>query len=205
MLMRLCATLIALIGLFDGSPAKSGVLLVGELNGVPLKMEMGLDRSRVLATAGEVVHLIDLEKNHVYRTDAQGTVRHRAGGLDDGASTLAYSLSDWSAGPPVAGHGSRYNVLQVGEEICGEVLASAWMSEFMGEITRSLELVQRVDQRLRPISRDTCGAIPLEAFTSNGWPLMAGWKDETVFHTQTLRFDYRLDAKHFILPQNWVE
>lgn len=187
------------------NPVKAGVLLEGELNGVPLRVEMGLDRSRVLASVGGIAHLVDLEHNHVYRTESSGILRVRAGGLDDGASTLPYRLSDWSEGPPVAGHGSRYNVLQIDETICGEVLASGWMAEFMREVQRSIELVQRVDRRLRPVNRKDCGAIPFNAFATNGWPLLAGWKDETVFRADTLRFDHRAAADKFNLPTVWVE
>lgn len=196
---------LALALILFGLPLHAGVLFKGQLNGVPLTLEMGVDRTRVLATVEQSTHLVDLVNNHVYRTDAAGTRRFRAGGMDDGGSTLPYRLSDWSEGPPVAGHGSRYNVLQIDETICGEVLASRWMSDFMREIQQSIELIQRVDQRLQPIPRESCGAVPFLAFTRNGWPLMVGWKDVTVFQADVLKFDYRAEANRFDLPASWVE
>ena len=200
-----CIRILALWLFLLAPQAMAGVLLEGQLNGVSLRLEMGLDRSRVLATAGGIRHLVDLSKKHVYRSDGNGTHRHQAGGMDDGASALAYRLNDWSEGPPVAGHGSRYNVLQIGEKICGEVLSSSWMQPFMGEIQFAIELIQRVDERLRPVLRDECGKIPFTAFAGNGWPLFAGWHDETVFRADVLRFDYRADARQFELPRRFTQ
>ena len=173
------------------------------MEGVPLRFEMGHDRTRVSASVGGARRLIDLERDHVYFLDGGRARRVRAGLHDDGATALPYRLAEWGAGPLVAGHGSRYNVLRVGETICGEVLASAWMLEFLGPVLRSVELMQRLETSLRPRPRGDCGAIPFDAYAENGWPLMAGWKDSTPFLSTTVRFDHVADPALFALPREF--
>ncbi|MEZ5824875.1 MAG: hypothetical protein R3C97_09080 [Geminicoccaceae bacterium] len=185
--------------------AVAGTLVEGAIEGVPVRFEMGQDRTRVLASIGGSRHLIDLSREHVYALDRAVPLRVRAGLHDDGASTAHYQLSEWSPGPPIGGHGSHYNVLQLGETICGEVLASRWMLEFLGPVVRSVELMQRLVPDIRPRPRGDCGAIPFNAYAGNGWPLMAGWKDATVVMTDNVRFDHKIDAASFALPQRYSE
>ena len=90
------------------------------------------------------------------------------------------------------------------EQICGEVLASAWMTPFLEPVVRSLELMQRVAPALRPVQRENCGAIPFTVYARNGWPLMAGWRDEAAFLTQTVRFDHYPDDARFARPGDTV-
>jgi len=189
----LALVLLAMLG-----EARAGMLVEGMFNGVPIRAETGSDRNLVLVSVNGSRHLVDVERRHVY--PGGGGAMIRAGALDDGAPLPAYSLRKWSAGPQVAGHASTYHVLQVGERICGEVLASAWMAPFIEPITRSLELLQRLEPELEPVDRAECGAIPFAVYARNGWPLMAGWADEAAFLTQTVRFDHYPDDAIFQRP-----
>lgn len=192
-------TLAALASPVAVGEARAGMLVEGLLNGHPIRLETGSDRNLVLVSLGGSRHLVDVERRHVYPMTS-GAAMIRAGGLDNGAALLPYSLRKWSAGPQVAGHASTYNVLQVGERICGEVLASSWMTPFIEPITRSLELMQRVEPDLHPVDRAECGAIPFDVYARNGWPLMAGWSDEAAFLTETVRFDHYPDDTIFQRP-----
>jgi hypothetical protein len=192
-------TLAALAAPVAVGEARAGMLVEGLFNGHPIRLETGSDRNLVLVSLGGSRHLVDVERRHVYPMTS-GVAMIRAGGLDNGAALLPYSLRKWSAGPQVAGHASTYNVLQVGERICGEVLASSWMTPFIEPISRSLELMQRVEPALRPVDRAECGAIPFDVYARNGWPLMAGWSDEAAFLTETVRFDHYPDDTIFQRP-----
>lgn len=196
---RLLACLVLLLGCAVGE-ARAGMLVEALFNGKPVRVETGTDRNLVLVSMGITRHLVDVQRQHVYALNGAAGQPIRAALLDDGARMLPYNLKKWSAGPQVAGHASTYHVLQVGERICGEVLASAWMTPFIEPITRSLELMQRVEPALRPIDRAECGAIPFTVYARNGWPLMAGWVDDAAFLTQTVRFDHYPDDTLFRRP-----
>lgn len=202
-LMRWCCPLLVLLALLAWLPpgrAGAGMLVEATFNGVPVRAETGSDRDFVLVTVAGARHLVDVQRQVVFPLDSAERRVIRAGGMDDGASFLPYSLERWSAGPQVAGHASTYHVLEVDERICGEVLASAWMAPFIAPIIQSLELMQRVSPKLSPIDREACGAIPFTVYARNGWPLMAGWADEAAFLTQTIRFDHYPDDALFIPP-----
>jgi hypothetical protein len=194
-----CLTLAVLASLVAVGEARAGMLVEGLFNGHPIRLETGSDRNLVLVSLGSSRHLVDVERRQVYPMTS-GAAMIRAGSLDNGAPLLPYSLRKWSAGPQVAGHASTYHVLQVGERICGEVLASSWMTPFIEPITRSLELMQRVEPDLHPVDRAECGAIPFDVYARNGWPLMAGWSDEAAFLTETVRFDHYPDDTIFQRP-----
>ncbi len=194
------AGLLLLSGLALGPEAQAGILVDATLGDTPLRLETGSDHDRVLVTVKGERYLIELQSALVHPLDSKTPAPIRAGLADDGASILPYVLEHWSAGPPVAGHASTYHVLKVGETICGEVLASAWMTPFLAPIVRAMELMQRVSPALRPVAREGCGVIPFTAYARNGWPLMVGWRDEPVFRTSTVRFDHYPDDALFALP-----
>ncbi|MCB9945550.1 MAG: hypothetical protein H6851_18260 [Geminicoccaceae bacterium] len=196
-------TALVALAMSMATPVHAGILVEGVIEGVPVRFEMGADRTRVMARIDGKRHLVDLAHDHVYELDMAVPKRIRAGLHDDGASSAPYRLTEWSAGPPVGGHGSKYNVLQLDELVCGEVLSSRWMLDFLKPVIRSVEIMQRLARSIRPRPRGECGAIPFEAYARNGWPLMAGWKDATVVLTDTVRFDYKADAHEFDLPQRY--
>jgi len=202
---RSLAGLLLLAGLGPVPAARAGMLVEALFDDVPLRLETGSDHGRVLVTVAGEHYLVDLAPQNVYRLDGGAPTLIRAGLADDGASALPYVLDHWSAGPPVAGHASTYHVLQIDEQICGEVLASAWMTPFLEPVVRSLELMQRVAPALRPVQRESCGAIPFTVYARNGWPLMAGWRDEAAFLTQTVRFDHYPDDARFARPGDTVD
>ena len=198
---RYGVALLVMLLLCPGTP-RAGVLMEGFIEGVPVRFEMGHDRTRVRAQINNTAHLIDLSRDHIYILGDTLARREDVGRLGEVTSALPYELAEWSPGPPVAGHGSRYNVLQLGERICGEVLASRWMLEFLEPIVRSVEIMQKLVRSIRPRPRGQCGAIPFTAYARNGWPLMVGWKDATTFLTTTMRFDHKADPSLFALPRN---
>ncbi|HET6466823.1 MAG TPA: hypothetical protein VFG43_00450 [Geminicoccaceae bacterium] len=189
MMLRRLFVALALV-LAAGAGSEAGILMDGELQGQVVKAELGRDPSRVLVTVGGTRRLVDLGRGEVYLLDGPRPKRMSARLPDDREPILPYDLRQWSSGPPVAGHISFYNVLQVQGRVCGEVLASRWMGEFVQPIVRAVEIVQRIDPRVSPKRREGCGAIPFAAFALNGWPLMAGWKDDTTFLTKGIHFDY---------------
>lgn len=197
--MRLLACLACLVLLTAGD-ARAGILVEGLFNGQQLRAELGSDRNLVLVSVAGTRHLVDINSQYIYPMDGAGGAPVQAAIADDIGSLLPYTLRKWSAGPQVAGHASTYHVLQVDEQICGEVLASAWMTRFIEPIIRSLELMQRVDASLRPVDRENCGVIPFTVYARNGWPLMAGWIDEAAFLTETVRFDHHPDDALFQKP-----
>lgn len=181
------------------SEARAGMLVEGLFNGLPIRAETGSDRNLVLVSVKGTQHLVDVQRQQVFPMNGGQMIR--AGLADDGSTMLPYSLRQWSPGPQVAGHASTYNVLQVGERICGEVLVSGWMTPFIEPVIRSLELMQRVAPGLAPEDRAECGAIPFAVYARNGWPLMAGWVDEAAFLTETIRFDHYPDDAIFRRPR----
>ena len=198
----LLSCLLLLSALLPAAGARAGILVEAVQGDVPLRLETGSDHDRVLVTVAGEPYLVEARSGLVHRGDGGSSEPIRALLADDGASGLPYMLERWSAGPPVAGHASTYHVLQVGERICGEVLASAWMTPFLAPIVRAMELMQRVSSALRPIEREGCGTIPFAAYARNGWPLMVGWRDEPVFRTLAVRFDHYPDDALFALPDD---
>ena len=192
-----CLTCVALLAVGE---ARAGVLVEGVFNGQQLRAELGSNHSLVLVSVNGSRHLVDVDSQYIYPLDAAGGAPVLASIASDVGSLLRYTLRKWSAGPQVAGHASTYHVLQVDEQICGEVLASAWMTRFIEPIIRSIELMQRVNPALQPVDRDNCGAIPFTVYARNGWPLMAGWVDEAAFLTETIRFDHHPDDALFQKP-----
>ena len=157
--------------------AQAGILVEGELEGQEVRVELGaIVTDRAVVTVDGDRQVVELSRPAP-------------------ASADPYRLTRWSGGPSVAGYGSNYNVLTLDETICGEVLAAPWMEEFLAPAVRALALVQRSDARIAPKKREGCGAIPFAVYAYNGFPLMAGWRDEPVFVTRRIRFDHPTPAE----------
>lgn len=168
--------LAALAALSAGS-ADAGILLEGRLEGREVRVELGATvKDKAVVTVEGDRQVVDL------RAPAP-------------VAPEPYRLTRWSAGPPVAGYGSSYNVLTLDATICGEVLAAPWMEEFLQPAVHALALVQHSDPRLAAKRREGCGVIPFATYAYNGFPLMAGWRDEPVFVTERIRFDHPTPAE----------
>lgn len=203
--MRLACLVAAALALMPIA-GRAGTLVEARFDGVPIKAELSDPSARLVRVeVGTTNRLVDLADNTVFVLGKGEAKRIRAGALDDGASILPWSLSRWSHGPVVAGNASSYNVLTLGEAICGEVLASVWMGPFLEPVTRALGLLQRVDKRLRPREHPHCGAVPFDVYARNGWPLMAGWKDAPIFTTTKVSFDAAIPAGDLSLPARFVD
>ncbi len=196
---------LALACLLMGGSAEAGTLVQGRLEGLQFQAELGSDRNLVLVTVAGTRRLVDLGSDDVFLLGQGRDKRLRAGALDDGSPLRSWRLTQWYAGPMVAGNASTYNVLTLDETICGEVLASRWMSQFLEPIVRAVDLVQRVDQRVRPKDYGTCGTIPFDVYAENGWPLMAGWKDQTVFKTDKVSFDHPIADGLIQRPKDFAD
>jgi hypothetical protein len=197
--------LLGLACLLLAGGAEAGTLVQGRLEGLPFQAELGSDSNLVLVTVGGTRRLVDLGSADVFLLDEGRARRSRAGALDNGSPLQSWRLTRWYAGPMVAGNASTYNVLTLDETICGEVLASRWMLQFLDPIVRAVDLVQRVDQRVRPKAYGTCGRIPFDVYAENGWPLMAGWKDQTVFKTDKVSFDHAIPDGLIQRPRDFAD
>lgn len=186
--------------------ATAGILLEGDYEGRPLRLELGRDQSRALAVVEGTRYLVDLARGDVYALDGSRPRRIRAAAMPEAAPFRPSSLEPWSEGPMVAGYGSTYHVLIMGERICGEVLASPWTASFTEPLVRAVELLQRVDPKLAPRGHEPgCGEVGFAAYAGDGFPLMAGFKGEPLFRVSRLRFDHRPDEAAFALPADAID
>jgi hypothetical protein len=199
-LSRRLTTLAAAAAMLAAGTASAGILLEGDYAGQPLRLELGQAQGRALATVAGERYLVDLDRGDVYALDAAPARRIRAATLPDAAPYRPFALERWSEGPMVAGHGSTYHVLIMEERICGEVLASPWMTGFTEPLVRAVELLQRAVPGLAPRAQEGCGRIGFGTFASDGFPLMAGFKDKPVFTVSALRFDHHPAEAGFTLP-----
>lgn len=168
---------LALAMLLASPASEAGILVEGRLQGQEVRVELGaVVKDKAVVTVDGERRVVDLSRPAPVAADP-------------------YRLTRWSNGPPVAGYGSSYNVLTLDATICGEVLSAPWMEEFLAPAVLALALVQQEDPRLAAKKRDGCGTIPFATFAYNGFPLMAGWRDEPVFVTERIRFDHPTPAE----------
>ena len=183
--MRLAAALLAL-GL--GGPAVAGTLVELRIEGVPLRLESGADPDRLRARLDGRDYLVDLVQGTVTRTDGRPAA---LAALGERAVGMLYGLEPWGGRRlSIAGERASYLVLKLGETTCGEVLAASWTRPLIGRLVRAVELLQRLDDRIRPRERGRCGAVPFSAYAAKGWPLLAGWSDRAIVETD------RIDLVH---------
>jgi hypothetical protein len=185
------------IALATAAPAGAGMLLEGELAGTPVRLELGGRPDRVAATVDGADHLlVDLDRAEVLRGG------ERVGpNLPPVAAEGA--LERWSDGPLVAGYGTSYQVLIVGERICGEALTVGWMAGFTDPLARALSLLERSVPRLAPRPREGCSAALGFASFDRGaaFPLLAGDRAAApLFRADWLRFDHYPPETRFALP-----
>lgn len=204
MIRRVLGVAAAALGLSQGV-VQAGIVVDGRMAGLTVRIELGDSPERVALAVDGKQRLVDLATSEVYLLDGPGPRRVKAAMLDDLEPYHPYVLQHWYGGPMVAGHGSTYHILKLDEAICGEVAASEWMKPFLEPAIRAVELVQRLDRRIGPKRREGCGAVPFEAYARNGFPLMAGWKDEPFWVTERIRFDHQPGPRTFELPASFTD
>lgn len=187
---------------FAAPGLEAGILIEATFEGTPLRAEVGRDPDRVLITIAGRQRLIDLASGQIWLVRERPIQPELANAGDDSGSDAGWRLEAWGRGPSVAGYGSSYNVLQRGETICAEVLASRWMAEFVEPVVRAISLLQRMEPALQPRARPGCGPVPFAVYARNGWPLMAGYRDAAIFRTHAIRFDHTVDPAHFRLNRD---
>jgi hypothetical protein len=173
----------AAVLLLASAAARAGMLLEADLAGTPVRLEVGGRPDRVLAKVAGRDYRIDLATAAVV---TEG--RQMSPSLPEQAP--AGTLEQWSDGPVVAGYGTTYRVLIVGERICGEALVVAWMAESTRPLARALELLERTLPALAPRAEQGCGRPGFAAFAREGFPLMAGDRGTPFFQVRQLRFDH---------------
>jgi hypothetical protein len=180
--------------------ASAGLLLEAEFGGTPVRVEVGADSGRVLATVAGHRYLVDLAAGAARVLEGPSPHAGRPVALSAPVPAPASSLERWSEGPVVADHGSTYHVLIVGERICAEVLASPWMTGFTEPLVRTLELLQRTEPQLAPEPHGPCPPVGFGVYAGDGFPLLVGYKGEPLFRVTRLRFDHRPPEAAFALP-----
>ncbi|MGI9508887.1 MAG: hypothetical protein ACR2QJ_06015 [Geminicoccaceae bacterium] len=173
------------------SPAAGALLIEGVLGGEALRIVVDTDGTEAEVTLGDNRHFLDLGTGKAHRIQADGTLK---------AATMAAreagprpEIQPWGPGPSIAGYSSVYHVIQVGGEICGELLISPWMKPFVDPAVEALSILERVkgEGGIKPTGLEgACGDLPFSSYALAGWPLMAGGIDQAIFKTETISFDY---------------
>lgn len=180
------------------APATAGILLEGRLEGVPIRLELAHPgepgRDTVLATVAGAGRRIDLARALVLALDGGPAPAPPRRAARPAPGPGLVQLTPLGGGAMVAGHGGTWQILTEDARVCGEVLASAWMARFLEPAVRALELLQEVEPSLAPRARHGCSPLGFRVWTTQGWPLLAGGRDEPVFLTERLRFDHRPPA-----------
>lgn len=191
--MRAAAALATLLSI--ASPAAAGILVEAKLEGVPVRLELAHPgepgETTVLATVAGAGFRIDLVRAAVLRTDGRSPPTPARPAAPAEPRPGRFRVTPLGGGAMVAGHGGTWQIVVEDERVCGEVLAASWMLRFLEPAIRALELLQQVEPSLAPRARHGCSPIGFRTWTSGGWPLLAGGRDEPVFSTETLRFDHR--------------
>ncbi len=180
-------------------PAAAGILVEAALEGMPLRLELGAERSRVLAEVAGKPYLVLLDEDAVWRLD--DAVRLVPAAPVGGNEPSSYSLDRWSEGPKVAGYVTGYNVMRRGETVCAEILGVAWMTSFLAPLAAAIGLLQRVEPALRPRdAAEGCGPVPFAAYALQGWPMLAGDRATPIWRVGRIAFDHRVDPSRLRSP-----
>ncbi|MEO1017084.1 MAG: hypothetical protein AAFY56_05265 [Pseudomonadota bacterium] len=172
--IRAFVALAVTLGWLTVSSASAGTLVEAQVNGLPLRIEAGSSQ-----TPTDVV----------LNGDAYTTEPERSRSL--GGNSSDFTLKEYGPGPIVAGHISRYAILFRGDEICGEILFSPWMTPFLEPAVHAIAALQDTDPRLALVLEPSCGPVPFAILASAGWPLLAASKTQEPFRTLQVRFDFQ--------------
>jgi hypothetical protein len=189
-MMRRRCWQIALVGLAlvaaSAAPRAAVLIEAQHTDGEPIRMVADRAQQRVLLSLGPTRTLVDLAAGHLYVSTEDGSARRAHARFRPGHDEPPpYRVEPFGPGPMLAGHGSAYHVLFAEDQVCAELMLSAWMRPFVDPLVRALALLEPP-----PDPGDPCGRIPFTTYAAAGWPLLAGKIDHPTFVTTALRFDY---------------
>ncbi len=183
--------------------ASAAVLIEAREGERDLRLVIDRAQGRVLLERGGARTLFDLHAGDLY-VQAPGTKTRKIHAYyRPGHQPLPpYRIEVFGPGPVISGHASVYHVLFVEDQVCAEILVSAWMRPFVDPAVRALALVDQLDGRDKD---EPCARIPFATLAAAGWPLLAGKIDHPTFKTLSIRFDYQPPASELALPERYEE
>jgi hypothetical protein len=169
--------------------AKAATLIEARNEHGPLRIVVDRDGDRVRLSSGEQTLLFDLAAGVLYLAEGDATAKRVQARYRPGhEEPPPYRLEPYGRGPILADHISEYHVLFAEEQVCAELMLSAWMAPFVDPAVRALALLEQLDGAPGP---DPCAAIPFAAYAAPGWPLLVGKRRHATFETLSVRFDYQ--------------
>ena len=181
---RWLLSLAALLILAPSDSADAAILIEARQQHESVRIVIDAEQQRALIATPRGQSVIDLERNRIYVRGTAGArqMPTRPGGA---AALGAYRVAPWGPGPVIGGHATVYHVITYHEEICAEMLVSAWMQPFMAPVVQALDLLEGM-----PAQGSGCARIPFAVYAAAGWPMLAGKIDHLTFETKAIRFDY---------------
>lgn len=198
--MRVRAWLLALILAVPGT-AQASVLIEARIAGTPVRLVADRHLDRVLLAAGSTRALFDLAAGLVYASEGGKAQRLHARYLPGHDEPPPYRIEPFGPGPVLAGYGTTYHVLFVGEQVCAELMVSGWMTPFVDPAIRALALLEQAVAA----DGDPCQNIPFATYAAAGWPIMAGKIDRPTIETTRIVFDYQPQVDELTPPARFEE
>lgn len=199
--MRIPALAVAMSLIVGFSTARAATLIEAEAGGEDLRIVVDRKRARVMIEGLAERYVIDLERGLAFAGDATRPVHsYFRPGHDD---VFSFRLERFGPGPMIAGHASLYHVLFLEDEVCAEVLASAWMAPFLDPALRAMSILEELTGgplSAAPGDTGPCASLPITTLAAAGWPLLVGKIDEPSFRTKSVRFDYQPERLELALP-----
>jgi hypothetical protein len=190
----------ALLSLLPQLSAKAAILIEARKQGEPFRMVIDDGQQRALISTPRGDSLIDLAAGEIY-VRGPGGVASRVPIADQPLPvSRLYRVEPWGPGPVVAGQSTVYHVISYGDQICAEMLVSAWMKPFVEPVVQALDQLEDLSGTPRG---QGCERIPFAVYAAQGWPILAGKIDHLTFETRSVRFDYQPSAHELALPVHY--
>ncbi len=190
----------ALFSLLPRLSAEAAILIEARKHGEPFRMVIDNEQQRALISTAQGESLVDLQQAQIYIRGPGGVARRVPLGQGPSPASRLYRVEPWGPGPVIAGQSTVYHVISYGDQICAEMLVSAWMKPFVAPVVQALDLLEELSGT--PRGRG-CERIPFSVYAAQGWPIMAGKIDHLTFETQSVRFDYQPPARELALPVHY--
>lgn len=176
--------------------ARAAVLIEAELEGTPIRLELGLPgeavRGALVLTVDGRRLLIEPELGHIEPRDGRAVSGSAKRSRNEAPSGAELQLQRLPSGAVVAGHAGFYHLALFEGRICGEVLAAPWMVDLLRPAAVALDLLVRFKPELSPQPRHGCPAFAFREWAKAGWPLLVSGREVAIFRTRTIRFDHPL-------------